>query len=184
MRKWLLLIPVCVLTTLMFFAAVSYDASRYMNNLDLPVRDTLIWITRGLGSDTCLNLPLPSKVVVKRYDELVKGWLALSPDPEADRKILEKMKKEGNSLGGYYNIRTMTVYLCEKVSTKEIYVHELVHHVFWSMWRNDGCRDIYRFFKIQEYKALELGARYVIEHRWSVRFLFNLGLSRLAYFKV
>lgn len=171
------------------FLAIVVDYNAYMKNLELNPRQTISWIMKRVADGSCSKVPLPlhNKVVFRKNENFEAMYVALSPDSTAAAKELSRLKQKGYCLRGFYYIAEETVYLCEEISTREDYVHEVVHHVIRSVRKyHPGCKAVQeKYFSRdqdfwQELAAISLAEKYVLEHSWSAQLLSCLGLRHIV----
>lgn len=169
----LLIIPVFLLILLL-------DASRYDKNInEIDQREVICWITQQFeGVENCSDIPNPSSIDFVSQEELEAALVEMSSDKDFMRAYIDLRKEYDIYIKGFYNIESTRIYISEKESPKNTYVHEMAHHVISILPLGfleeidelRGDRDK------EELKVRQLARQYLIEHHWSCRILSRIGM--------
>jgi len=179
LRDVFLAAGVCCAVFAIVLSVAVLDAYIYINNFDLNKRDTINWIFKELGDEGCAKIELFNTVFLKKQKQLEEMYIMASWFPRKAKEELLELEKHGRKLKAFYWVPKKTIYLCLENLNKEFYVHEIVHHVFYSAWRIAECKNIKDRFLSHEGVAVWLANRYVKKHRWSVRLLYHLGFEKV-----
>ena len=166
------LLSIVILAVLTLADAYIYKGPD-LSNIDLKTS----WIVQEIGASQ--KIALPASVKLLSQDDLERasvGWI-FEINPIVAEKALFRIQADRiifhKAICGFYNSKEQVVRISSYCGEDdEALLHELTHHVFYVIF---GTAQITN----EEDLAREIARRYIIQKRWSLRFLYKMGLFGL-----